>query len=1111
MREKYCRIFDYARGSVIALALILFVQNARAQDVYETSDPGVSWEILGRARNGMNGWELGVIDLVPTFVNPEWTDLSNSPPYWPYGELLDFEFIYTVSSGNIWLGVDYNRDGAITDGTNNTSNEIVTYSFSGFQGKGFRYIGVSAAGNSLCDVNLENWTINGTPFSSRSSQGGQPEWFFDLGLNSVDVAIVGQIQFTADGGQQESPAIDFKLGMPKPCVPKVEGPACGTTSCCNDGIDNDCDGLIDFDDSDCLSCIDADNDGYFVGGNGCGIADCDDSDPRRNPGLLEVCDDRVDNDCDRRKDNSDPEGCVYCDATSTTDETCNGIDDNCNGLIDEDYTSIPISCGLGVCASIGQKTCIGGVETDDCTPGPQEEPNDAICDGRDGDCDGLVDEDYISLPTSCGLGACASTGQILCLNATLEDSCVPGIPAESPEISCNDSLDNDCDGLIDISDTDCACTPTGIPDDNCDTIDDDCDGSTDEDYVPTPTGCGIGECASTGYLLCQSGSEIDTCVEGTPLLELCDSLDNDCDGSTDEDYPTLGTPCTVGVGACQATGTEVCSFDALYTICSATAYSPAADDSICNGIDDDCDGSTDEDYIVIDTCGSGVCQTNNTASSCTLGIEIVCVPGLPTESSETTCDDGIDNDCDGQTDGNDSDCDVSCTPPPVRQEVGIRDVQYSNLVEADCRFCHENPDSSSGSDVTIPNRHHLLVGTIITEPTDVPYGTPGNTYECLSCHDVDTSTGYPEFLVERDCLACHIQSVSELTVHHRTELAQGTLPQGPDCQSCHGDIVDNRDDGHLIPSYDPTQQTPKRSGGTGLPLNSRGAGAGACDYCHNDGSCVDTMFIETSTTTHHNTGLGTDSAKCSWCHDFNQPFESQIRICENCHGQDSLHNIQTDSDGDNVIQPGIEQPFYGHIGNPDDCWGCHGYAASALTAPESGTVVPIIGNSSNTVLDEGSDVPITLSGVAFTNIDTDIEVYSEITLIDRQGSSITLIPDLIAQDSMTVTIPGTLAKGTYKVKAVKRNKQSNPLAVSIKPAVTIDRVNCRSQNKQIIISGAGFGQRPDGSDNYINVEYNGILIDEIIVWTDSEIRGRVTECINPSTVTINSVFGSATK
>jgi hypothetical protein len=81
----------------------------------------------------------------------------------------------------------------------------------------------------------------------------------------------------------------------------------------------------------------------------------------------------------------------------------------------------------------------------------------------------------------------------------------------------------------------------------------------------------------------------------------------------------------------------------------------------CNGIDDDSDGIVDDDYVPNDTCGEGVCRTNNIPSSCVSGVETTCQPGIPTEATEVSCGDGLDNDCDGAIDALDTDC-QECSP-----------------------------------------------------------------------------------------------------------------------------------------------------------------------------------------------------------------------------------------------------------------------------------------------------------------------------------------------------------------------------------------------------------------------------------------------------------------
>ncbi|MET0028375.1 MAG: putative metal-binding motif-containing protein [Candidatus Thiodiazotropha sp.] len=83
----------------------------------------------------------------------------------------------------------------------------------------------------------------------------------------------------------------------------------GATESCSDGIDNNCNGLIDSADMnavDCpISCTDKDQDGYSIEGGSCGVVDCNDDDANINPGALEVCDDGIDNNCNNRTDSED--------------------------------------------------------------------------------------------------------------------------------------------------------------------------------------------------------------------------------------------------------------------------------------------------------------------------------------------------------------------------------------------------------------------------------------------------------------------------------------------------------------------------------------------------------------------------------------------------------------------------------------------------------------------------------------------------------------------------------------------------------------------------------------------------------------------------------------
>jgi len=180
-------------------------------------------------------------------------------------------------------------------------------------------------------------------------------------------------------------------------------------------------------------------------------------------------------------------------------------------------------------------------------------------------CEGVTRDNFQACPealvgaaTCCGVGVCASTGQYSCGGDQLQDSCVPGEPV----------------------------SPT---DDSCDGIDQDCSGESDEDFVEQATSCGTGACASSGAMTCQNGQISDSCEPGTPSPEACNGIDDDCDGTVDENNPEGGTTCSTGnVGVC-STGTTLCTNGSL-------SCEPDNEPSqeVCDGLDNDCDGMVDE-------------------------------------------------------------------------------------------------------------------------------------------------------------------------------------------------------------------------------------------------------------------------------------------------------------------------------------------------------------------------------------------------------------------------------------------------------------------------------------------------------------------------------------
>ncbi|HZN03201.1 MAG TPA: LamG domain-containing protein, partial [Candidatus Polarisedimenticolia bacterium] len=110
------------------------------------------------------------------------------------------------------------------------------------------------------------------------------------------------------------------------------------------------------------------------------------------------------------------------------ESACDGLDNDCDGLVDEDDQSVPTICGSGVCVSTGVTSCVNGVVQDSCIPLPGA-PNDASCNNVDDDCDGLVDEDFVGQPITCGEGVCGATGTTTCAYGQPGVSCQPNRPA----------------------------------------------------------------------------------------------------------------------------------------------------------------------------------------------------------------------------------------------------------------------------------------------------------------------------------------------------------------------------------------------------------------------------------------------------------------------------------------------------------------------------------------------------------------------------------------------------------------------------------------------------------------------------------------------------------
>jgi hypothetical protein len=143
------------------------------------------------------------------------------------------------------------------------------------------------------------------------------------------------------------------------------------------------------------------------------------------------------------------DGCV-----ALPQEECNGMDDDCDFRVDEDIEPLVICNQQGLCAGT-VAVCIAG-ESDVCQyPSDHQETQETSCDGVDEDCDGRVDEAFPTLGDACslGVGACSTAGELECNGAGTGVVCVIGTPNE-PEDEICDGIDNDCDGLADEPESD---------------------------------------------------------------------------------------------------------------------------------------------------------------------------------------------------------------------------------------------------------------------------------------------------------------------------------------------------------------------------------------------------------------------------------------------------------------------------------------------------------------------------------------------------------------------------------------------------------------------------------------------------------------------------------
>ena len=266
-------------------------------------------------------------------------------------------------------------------------------------------------------------------------------------------------------------------------------------------------------------------------------------------------------------------------------------------------------------------------------------------------------EDESCLLTSCsGHGVCADTGGVVtcaceahyegdhceaCENGYVfwpagsdtcaDDPCDP-YPCNVPNAVADGCVQTDVDAF------DCTCEAGYLWDSAA------CIGyceDVDNDGYGTGSECAGADC---------DDNDPDV-FEGNP--EICDGKDNDCDLTTDEDWPDLYQPCDGADSDECPTGTWTCTGD--FTGLECTNESVIDIPETCNGEDDDCDGATDEDFSWNDiplnspctpggVCTEGIVECIPTSAVCSTG------PGGSLDMSSAEDCDGVDNDCDGIVD-----------------------------------------------------------------------------------------------------------------------------------------------------------------------------------------------------------------------------------------------------------------------------------------------------------------------------------------------------------------------------------------------------------------------------------------------------------------------------
>lgn len=132
---------------------------------------------------------------------------------------------------------------------------------------------------------------------------------------------------------------------------------------------------------------------------------------------------------------------VACDAPTPESDVCNGKDDNCDGVIDEDGGTV--TCGVGACQRTVAACSMGGAVT--CTPadgGPE------LCDAIDNDCDGMTDEDFPVQADPLNCGACGKVCMLPHATPKCETAICKVDTCDTGWDNCNNMDPDGCEAML---------------------------------------------------------------------------------------------------------------------------------------------------------------------------------------------------------------------------------------------------------------------------------------------------------------------------------------------------------------------------------------------------------------------------------------------------------------------------------------------------------------------------------------------------------------------------------------------------------------------------------------------------------------------------------------